>query len=424
MNKILTILKHEYITRVRKKSFILMTLLGPVLIAAFYGGIFYLTANEFSKSKELSVVLINAPTGLEKNINKNNTFTYSFSNDLEKGKERLKNEELDVLVRLENFNNDSVQMTSRSSLSITDKQTLLSNLETAIFNLRLQEKGIDKNSIDSLKPNLTMIDQLENGTSSAIEIKSGLGYISALLIYMFIFVYGVMIMKAVTEEKTNRIVEIIVSSVKPFELMMGKILGVTLVGLTQFVSWILLTGVLIFSVALIGGVFSNTNLNDMNASALASSPALEILQQLKSIDFFKIIVCFIMYFFGGFLFYSGIFAAIGSAVDQESETQQFVLPVSLPLILGLIIAQISVIKDPHSVLSVWASMVPFTSPIVMMVRVPFDVSWAQIGLSMFILTISFLTVVWLSARIYTIGILSYGQKASFKQLFKWMIRKG
>jgi ABC-2 type transport system permease protein len=235
-------------------------------------------------------------------------------------------------------------------------------------------------------------------------------------------------MRGVTEEKNNRIVEIIISAVKPFELMMGKILGVALVGLTQFMAWVFLSGVFVtvLSVALGAEVLDDPSIRQSGAaiSSMNQGPLTEILAQINDLNFTKLIFGFIIFFFGGFLLYSSLFAAIGSAVDSDTETQQFMFPVSMPLIFGLVIAQIAIVKDPNSSLAFWSSMIPFTSPVVMMVRLPFDVSWTQLFVSATLLFISFVLMVWLAGRIYRIGILSYGQKASYKQMLKWLLMKG
>ncbi len=425
MKNIITIFKHEYISRVSKKSFILMTIFGPLLIALFYGGIFYLSMSQFDKDEKILVEIVDSSKTIEKELKSNKTFEFSYNQNLKESKKRLSDNEIDVLATIESPLKNEVQLISKTSLSITDKQFLSNQLEEVFFKIRLQNNGINNALVDSLKPKLNISDQLENGNSSASGMKAGIGLVGAFIIYLFIFLYGVMVMRGVTEEKNNRIVEIIVSSVKPFELMMGKIIGITMVALTQFICWVVFSGLLISLMAVVIGYnqVPAEALQNINSNSQMNSFAFEILNQINSLNFVKIIFSFIFYFLAGFLFNSGLFAAIGSAVDNESETQQFMFPISMPLLFGMMIAQIAVIKDPHSTLSVWCSMIPFTSPVVMMVRIPFDVSWLEILASMSILVISFIIMVWLSSKIYKIGILSYGKKASYKQLFKWMISK-
>ena len=427
MKNILLILKHEYITRVSKKSFIIMTLLGPVLIGLFYGSIAGISYYQLNK-KETRAVLVHDPyLSLNKQLPKSETFEFSFVSTEEDGKRMVNQDDADLVLDIKNKAGDSIGIVAKKSLSISDKGELKALLSDHHFNQHLAAKGLSAGMIDSMKTKIHMSDQLISGKSSATEIKSGIGYIGAFIIYLFIFMYGVMIMRGVTEEKNNRIVEIIVSAVRPFELMMGKILGVALVALTQFMAWIILSGVLLTVLSIALGIESGASAGAV-AAAQQNAPQqmgmlTEIMDQLRSLNFAKIITGFLLFFFGGFLLYSSLFAAIGSAVDSDTETQQFMFPVSMPLIFGLVIAQVAVLKDPNSSLAVWSSMIPFTSPVVMMVRLPFDISWLEIISSVVILYGSFFVIVWLAGKIYRIGILSYGQKVSYKQLFKWLRMK-
>ena len=404
-----------------------MTLLGPILIGLFYGSIAGISYYQLSK-KETRTVLVHDPLlSLGNQLPKSETFEFSFTNSLSGGREQVDKDEADLLLDIKNSQGDSMEIVAKKSLSISDKGDLKSLLSNHYFNKRLAAKGLSTEMIDSMKSNIHMSDQLMSGKSSATEIKSGIGYIGAFIIYLFIFMYGVMIMRGVTEEKNNRIVEIIVSAVKPFQLMMGKILGVALVALTQFAAWIILSGLLLTVLSIAIGVEAGAGAQAA-VSTQANAPAqmgmmTEILSQLQSLNYAKIVTGFILFFFGGFLLYSSLVAAIGSAVDSDTETQQFMFPVSMPLIFGLVIAQVAVLKDPNSSLAMWSSMIPFTSPVVMMVRLPFDVSWLEIITSAVILYGSFFVTVWLAGKIYRIGILSYGQKASYKQLFKWLRMK-
>ena len=245
----------------------------------------------------------------------------------------------------------------------------------------------------------------------------GIGFISGILIYMFIFMYGTMVMRGVIEEKTSRIVEIIISSIKPFQLMMGKILGVALVGLTQFILWILLT-IIMATVA---------ELTFLDANSMATTMSTDeqsiILTQLTSItggiNLTQIFLSFIFYFLAGYLMYSSLFAAVGSAVDAEADTQQFILPITIPLILAFVLIQ-PIMDNPEGSLAFWMSIIPFTSPVIMMVRLPFGVDNWELLLSAGILIGSFIASTWLAGRIYRTGILMYGKKASYKELWKWL----
>ena len=419
MRNIFIVLKHEYLQRVRKKSFIIMTLLGPLLVGLFYGGIAYVSMSQMSSKDNQKVGVIDPANHLNQHIDSQSLFTFEFIQAPKLAQKALNDGQLDVLLSIDSLKRDSIQITSKSSLSITDKQSLSKIVAEQYFNNALYTLGLNQNELDSLKPSIHIKDQLSNGKSSATEIKSGIGYLGAFIIYLFIFMYGVMIMKSVSDEKSNRIVEIIISAVKPFELMMGKILGVALVGLTQFIAWITLSGLLLTILGIALGS------SEIGHTATQSSQAIgdTILNQLSALNYPKIIFGFTAYFIGGYLLYASLFAAIGSAVDNDTETQQFMFPVSMPLIFGLVIAQVAVINNPNSDLAVWCSMIPFTSPVVMMVRLPFDIAWSEIILSLSCLLACFILIVWLAARIYRIGILSYGQKASYKQLFKWLMMK-
>ena len=429
MKNILLILKHEYITRVSKKSFIVMTLIGPLLIALFYGTIAMIAYYQFDSSNQKNAVIFDPHSCITDSFASNKTFAFSTTNDFAQSKKDLEKDNLDYLITIENKTGDSMTLLAKKSISISDKNELKDILSQHIFNQNLKLRGLNSTLIDSIKPSIKMQDNLISGEVSGTEIKSGIGYVAAMIIYMFIFMYGVMIMRGVTEEKNNRIVEIIISSVKPFELMMGKIFGIALVGITQFIAWMMLTGLLTSIISIALGVELGSDVqqqlpvNEIKPSGNEMGMIKDIIIQFKSINFLKITVGFVLFFFGGFLLYSALFAAIGSAVDSETETQQFMLPVSMPLIFGLVIAQMAVIKDPNGTLATVSSMIPFTSPVVMMVRIPFDVSWTEIIISAIILFSTFVLIVWMAAKVYRIGILSYGQKASYKQIWKWLINK-
>ena len=396
-----------------------MTLLGPLLVGLFYGGIAYVSINQMQSKTQQKVAVIDPANHLNNSIDSQDLFQFEFIAKETNPQSVLSSKRFDIVLQIDALKRDSIRMTSNTSLSITDKQSLSKIVSEQYFNNTLYDLGISQSELDSLKPKIQLEDQLSNGEDSATEIKSGIGYIGAFIIYLFIFMYGVMIMKGVSDEKNNRIVEIIISSVKPFQLMMGKILGVALVGLTQFVAWIVLSGSLltILGIALGGSDLTTTPTQTSQAIGM------DILAQLSALNYPKIIFGFIAYFIGGYLLFASLFAAIGSAVDNDTETQQFMFPVSMPLIFGLVIAQVAVINNPNSDLAIWCSMIPFTSPVVMMVRLPFDIAWSEIIISLICLYGTFVLIVWLAAKIYRIGILSYGQKASYKQLFKWLMMR-
>ncbi len=428
MKNILLIFKQEYLTRVSKKSFIVMTLLGPLLIALFYGSIGAVAYFGMKKDSKTIIAINDKHNVFNQHIDSSKKYTFEFVNNVAEAKQKIENETIDALLLIENAKGDSIHLITKNALSITEKSDLNEILSKQLFNDNLKQNGLTSSKIDSLKVEVNFVSNSLNGKSSATEMPSAIGYIGAFIIYIFIFMYGVMIMRGVTEEKNSRIVEIIVSAVKPFELMMGKILGVALVGLTQFVAWIVLTGILTSVLAISFGLQHTdtqalVQVQNTGKSAEILKMVSELFFQLQGLNLGKIIFGFMVFFFGGFLLYSSLFAAIGSAVDSDTETQQFMFPVSMPLIFGLIIAQMTVINDPNGTLATICSMVPFTSPVVMMVRLPFDVSWGELFLSAFILFATFIFTVWLAAKIYRIGILSYGQKASYKQMWKWLRMK-
>ena len=301
---------------------------------------------------------------------------------------------------------------------------IMKNVET---NVSVQTKKLDEFGV-------------EKGTSTGIAMV--LAYILGFLMYMLVFIFGAQVMRGVIEEKTSRVVEVIISSVKPIQLMMGKIIGIALVGLTQFLIWIILTASL--AMVIKTTILQKTNITEIsqsvpqnlmsgNRQAATTAQASEISPQLAELSkmfdnainqrWGLIIICFIFYFITGYLLYASIFAAIGSAVDNETETQQFMLPVTIPILLGLMVAM-GTMQNPESPLSFWCSMIPFTSPIVMMARIPFDVPGWQIAVSMVIMLITFAAFVWMAAKVYRTGILMYGKKTSWKEMWKWLRYSG
>ena len=258
------------------------------------------------------------------------------------------------------------------------------------------------------------------GQKSKTELSMAIGFISGLLIYFFIFMYGTMVMRSIIEEKTNRIVEVIISSVKPFKLMMGKIIGVSLIGLTQFILWICLTSSLFF---IAQAYFGNITEIEATQETEIQSMMLEGLMYLNNINLVEILFAFLFYFLGGYLMYGSLFAAVGSAVDAEADSQQFILPVTIPLILSFILIQ-PIMESPDSSLAFWMSIIPLTSPIVMMVRIPFGVADWELLLSIIVLVGSFILSTKIAAKIYRTGILMYGKKINYKELWKWLRYKG
>ena len=452
MNKISVIIKREYITRVRKKSFIIMTILAPILMAAIIVVPTLLMMNQSGDHKKIAVIEDNSTLfkGVIKNT-KDAEFVYLDNvkvDDLKKSFEKAgyygilyispelintpnavyiiskKQPPIGLLSYIENSLKKEIERQKLLAYKIENLDDIMKNVET---NVSVQTKKLDDAGV-------------EQGTSTGIAM--ALAYILGFLMYMLVFIFGAQVMRGVIEEKTSRVVEVIISSVKPIQLMMGKIIGIALVGLTQFLIWIFLTvgivGVLKTTLLSKSGVTEITqnmpqNLMAGNQQGAAAAKTVEASPQLaeftKMFDnamnqpWLLIFFCFIFYFVTGYLLYASVFAAIGSAVDNETETQQFMLPVTIPIILGLMVAM-GTMQNPESSLSFWCSLIPLTSPIVMMARLPFGVPAWEIAVSMVIMLVTFATFVWMAAKVYRTGILMYGKKTSWKEMWKWLRYSG
>ena len=337
-----------------------------------------------------------------------------------------------------------IQLLFKKQLSSSAQQHIQYSISKMIYEVMLAKNNVDVNFIKDAKDKstftmiTTQVDETGTDKKTNTDLYKGIGFVAAFMIYLFIFMYGVQVMRGVMEEKTSRIVEVMLSSVKPFQLMMGKIVGIAMVGLTQFLLWVILSSTL-YSVAVA------TVLKDMDMKEIqAKEEVIKIGENLdfekmgkiqepnevekmwsafQTVDMTHIILCFLFYFLGSYLLYSAIFAAVGSAVDSEADTQQFMLPITIPLVLGIIVS-VYVIGNPSSSIGFWFSMIPFTSPIVMMARLPFGVPPWELFLSMSILVVSFILMTWLAARIYRTGILMYGKKVTWRELGKWLFYKG
>jgi len=436
MNKILLIIKREYLSRVRKKSFIVLTILGPILMAALMMTPLLM---DNSDTEERSIWICDE-SGLfvsqfEKAEDINTTF---FSEPLLEVKVLFNQSEAFALVHIPsssdstiNLLESSIDVFAHKPISLANRRLISRNIESVIESIKLKNEGLTRDIIEKTRADVSLNTIIlgESGSekSGSTEIALGLSMAGGFLIYIFIFLYGAMVMRGVMEEKTSRIVEIIISSVKPFQLMMGKIIGVALVGFTQFALWILLTFVLstIATTLLV-------NPADINPADLANGTELilqdveipqngiaSILAQLESINISFLLGMFLFYFVGGYLMYGSLFAAVGAAVDSETDSQQFMMPITIPLIFSIIALQ-TILENPDSSLAFWCSIIPFTSPIVMMGRLPFDPPLWEIGLSMVLLIIGFIFTSWIAGRIYRVGILMYGQKVTYKTLWKWI----
>jgi ABC-2 type transport system permease protein len=319
----------------------------------------------------------------------------------------------------------NIQFFSEESPGMVTISEIESVLEKKLHNEKMLQLHIDLEKLKKSKVNVDI--NLANFTGKKSSklingVKIGLGMGAGYLIMMFIIVYGAMVMRSVIEEKTSRIIEVIISSVKPFQLMLGKIFGTAAAGLTQFLIWGILLFVILIASSFIFGVdiSGSSQMSTQQMEILAQNDTQIIFSEILSLPLFSMSVLFMLYFLLGYLLYSSIYAAIGAAVDNETDTQQFMLPVILPLMIGVYVGFATVINDPHGTVATVFSMIPFTSPIVMLMRIPFGVPWWQIAISLFLLLITFLGVVWLASKIYRIGILMYGKKVNYKELYKWL----
>lgn len=438
MNKIYLIIRREYLTRVRKKSFVVMTILGPLLIATMI--ILPALLSEWSEAEEKRVAVLDE-TGIfyEQFQDQENIRFYHVYEGLDDEKENALYKRNDLLLYIPMTElslpvHAELFSTRQPGLNVT--AYIRSVMKRTIENEKLKAQGIDPEMIKSAQAdiNLNTIRVEEDGAEkrSFTEVEVGLAIVAGIMIYFFIFMFGAQVLKGVMEEKSSRIVEVIISSVRPFQLMMGKIIGIAMVGLTQFLLWILLTGfILILFQAGFGADLSpgiqpiggQDQLQiDQSASGLSGNQLAMITEVIGSINLPVMIMSFIFYFLGGYLLYSSLFAAIGGAVDHDSDTQQFMLPVSIPLVFSVIMSGV-IVNQPDSSLALWLSMIPFTSPVIMMMRIPFGVPVWEVYLSGSILVLGFVLTTWMAGKIYRTGILMYGQKVNYAVMWKWLRQK-
>ncbi len=457
MNKISLIIRREYLTRIRKKSFIIMSVLGPLIFAAYILIPMYFATLEDKDEKTMVV------------IDDSKLFTEHGEDGpvfVIPGTETLKFQVIEG-VPIETFRETFEEsgyygilfipnniLASESSLIYSTKQTSIEiseylerSMESEIEHLKLSQHEIEniEEILAEVETNINVrnIKWTKDGKTQETNtgVIMGIGYLGGMMIFFFIFFFGSQVMRGVIEEKVSRIIEVIVSSVKPFQLMMGKIIGVGLVGLTQFLIWTILSAVLITGLkaaffpelnqspteqVVSSELFDQGTLGESQGNQAAELMAGEdmdmvqdIFTSLKSINAGVMIGAFLFYFIFGYLLYAAMFAVVGSMVDNETDTQQLIFPVILPLILGIYV-MISAINNPDNALSFWFSIIPFTSPVVMMVRIPFGVPWWQIALSGSLLIITFLGMTWVAGKVYRTGILMYGKKASYKEVWKWL----
>ncbi len=438
MNKIGLIILREFITRVRKPSFLIMTILGPVLIAAAILLTAWLGSQEATEHR----VLVIDPEGVI-GTRLNDSKNVSFFLDGEEWSDSLfKASPYTVRVNLlpNVLHTPQADLYYKSLPSEFAMATIRTELEKAVELAKLRSEGIDKEAYDRVrKPfDLQKFDIEKVGSQSFAQERAVIGFFFGYFMFIFIFMYGVQVMRGVMEEKQNRIVEVLISSVKPFQLMMGKIVGIALVGFTQFILWIVITTTMAgVGLALLSkDKFDPERLAEQNMTVemreqiskeTASNGTMDasvFTDVIDQVDIPLVLAVFLFYFIGGYLLYASLLAAIGSAVDSEADTQQFMFPVTVPMIIAIVIAQMAV-YNPGSPAVFWCSIIPLTSPIVMMVRVAMGSAPAwELALSMVLLVGTFVATTWLAGRIYRTGILMYGKKVSWKEMGKWLFYKG
>jgi ABC-2 type transport system permease protein len=435
MNHLPLIIKREYLMKVKNKSFIVMTFLSPLIMVALIAVVAYLSQLNNDKQRTISIL---DDTGFMEGVFKNTdktTYTVLNGLDFETAIALVKEKEDYGLLHISKVDainevSNKVKFYSEKSPSLPFTNGLEGKIEKRLRELNLQKDGVTLEQIEASRVNVSIAQESFDGEESSTAdnvVKLIFGGIAGYLLFMFIIIYGNMIMRSVIEEKTSRIIEVIISSVKPVQLMLGKIIGTSLAGVTQFAIWVILGGILMLVVSLIFGI-------DLTQ---ASAPQQELMNQamqgddlqrivadgftaVGNLPIINLVIAFIFFFIGGYLLYSSLYAAIGAAVDNETDTQQFMLPILMPLILAVYVGVFTVIEDPHGTVSTVFSFIPLTSPVVMLMRIPFGVPIWQQALSLLLLIGTFMFAVWFAAKIYRVGILMYGKKPTYKELFKWL----
>ncbi|MEQ3654925.1 MAG: ABC transporter permease [Dokdonia sp.] len=431
MSVLSLIIKREYNARVRNKSFLIMTFLSPLILVGMIMLISYLTQLN-SNEKRTIVVVDESGLFVDTFFNTDETTYIAMDNQgLETAKDIAQKEDYYGLIHIpaqEGNIAKGVTFFGKETPSFGLVEGIEKRLEKQLTDINLLSKGVDLTVLETSKTAIDLnIENFSGEKSSKMSnwVKAGFGGAAGYLLMMFIIIYGNMVMRSVIEEKTNRIIEVIISSVKPFQLMMGKILGTTLAGITQFAIWVILGGVLLTIATVVFGVdpsASSSGAMSAQAQAMANDPNMmtQFIGEVSKLPLLQLVLGFFVYFIGGYFLYSSIYAAIGAAVDNETDTQQFMLPIIMPLMLAIYVGFFAVIDNPHGTVATIFSIIPLTSPIVMLMRIPFDVPGWQLALSVFLLIASFVFTVWFGGKIYRVGILMYGKKPTYKELFKWL----
>ena len=423
MKHLRIIIEREYLNKIRNKSFIIMTFVSPLIVVAFALIIGFLT-DVNSKSNAKDILILDESGLFGTTFTDTETIHYEYLKDksLQEARAEVLATSKYGLLYIPKEETAQKAFYSEESPSLSLVNELTGALEKTLFQYNLTQKGIDKAEIDSARTKITL--QMENFTGEKTSefdnvMKIAIGGVAGYLIFMFIIIYGNMIMRSVIEEKTNRIVEIIISSVKPFQLMLGKIIGTSLAGITQFAIWLVIGGVLFALAPSLFQVDTPTATQAMAATESYSEIS-NIITALYHFPFLETSGVFLLFFVGGYLLYSSLYAMVGAMVDNETDTQQFLMPILIPLMLAFYVGMFSVIEEPHGTISVVFSYIPLTSPVVMLMRIPFGVAWWEVLISLLLLYITFFLVIKIASKIYRIGILMYGKKPTYKEVWKWL----
>ncbi len=445
MDKIKLIFKREFYSRVKKKSFVIMALLGPLFFSAMMIIPFWLQKIESEQIKLVAVIDESLILGETLKNDENISFVLIKNKSLEEIQKDFSNSGFYAVLFIPKnvIYSNSVQLFSDRQPDYGLRTYISKVLEKDLETLKLAKSNVPVDLLKSVKNPIVVLpvkwtaqgEELE----ASIETKRGLALFASFIIYIFVFFYSTQLMRGVVEEKTNRIVEVIISSVKPIKLMAGKVLGIGLVGLTQFFSWVILSFLMIYLAQIT--LFSDPQIpvkenvstslleqKDMPSKVNAADEqsieyAMNLFETVKNVNWGIMIFSFVFYFIFGYLLYASLFAAVGSIIDNQTETMQFVAPITLPLVISLVMIQV-IINNPDGAVAFWLSIIPFTSPIVMIARIPFGVSYLEVILSMLLLIITFYLCVKMSAKIYRTGILMYGKKITFRELYKWITYNG
>ena len=423
MKHLRIIIEREYLNKIRNKSFIIMTFVSPLIVVAFALIIGFLT-DVNSKSNAKDILILDESGLFGTTFTDTETIHYEYLKDktLQEARAEVLETSKYGLLYIPKEETAQKAFYSEESPSLSLVNELTGALEKTLFQYNLTQKGIDKAEIDSARTKITL--QMENFTGEKTSefdnvMRIAIGGVAGYLIFMFIIIYGNMIMRSVIEEKTNRIVEIIISSVKPFQLMLGKIIGTSLAGITQFAIWLVIGGVLFALAPSLFQVDTPTATQAM-ATTESHSEISNIIAALYHFPFLETSGVFLLFFVGGYLLYSSLYAMVGAMVDNETDTQQFLMPILIPLMLAFYVGMFSVIEEPHGTISVVFSYIPLTSPVVMLMRIPFGVAWWEVLISLLLLYITFFLVIKIASKIYRIGILMYGKKPTYKEVWKWL----